>query len=227
MGALLGCKDRRERVLLVYFGQILDGGADTCMPMAPIGLFMINGCVKESGYTIKILHVLIAKNNEIKLHSDDYKDSLKKEITRFKPDFVGFSFRNMLGVVVNPALHHALAERNKNLLAICSVFIEKEYIGYFRSLTAAPFIGGGSAFSIAPKLHMKHLGLDYGFVGEGEESFLELVDHLDSEKPVDGIAGLAYHQNGDVITHENRFIADLSEHPPMDIGEFKRYRRLF
>ena len=56
-----------------------------------------------------------------------------------------------------------------------------------------PIILGGGIFSAAPELIFNHLKPDYGVIGEGEETIVELIDYIDNEftegdiSKVDGI----------------------------------------
>lgn len=72
---------------------------------------------------------------------------------------------------------------------------------------------------------MQYLGLDYGIVGEGEESFAELLDHLAYDKSIEKIAGLAYYHDNHLIINENRFLTNLAENPPMNISKSNHYRK--
>ena len=96
----------------------------------------------------------------------DEGKSLCLEVERFKPDYIGFSIRNIDDVVAD-----------------CPVFypykIMQEFIDPVRNVTDRPLILGGSGFSIFPGELMHLTGADYGISGEGEETFLRLLQRLD------------------------------------------------
>lgn len=55
---------------------------------------------------------------------------------------------------------------------------------------------------------------DYGVLGEGEVTFLELLNTLSGHGPVDQIRGMAYRRHGEIIRTERReFIPDLDRLP--------------
>lgn len=131
MKRLISLNHQREKVLLVYFGQIVIRKENNCPPVAPIGLFFIDGYLKKLGYLTKILHVITANNNEIMIESEQYKNYFKKEVVKFNPDYIGFSFRNILGIEVNPTLHTNLVEKSQNLISICNVYLEKNILNLY------------------------------------------------------------------------------------------------
>jgi radical SAM superfamily enzyme YgiQ (UPF0313 family) len=75
---------------------------------------------------------------------------------------------------------------------------------------------------------------DFAVIGEGEQTFLELVQHLEKGKPereLKGIRGLMYWKNGKVVRTEPRPAMELSELPPADYSLLssvhKKKKRLF
>lgn len=78
-----------------------------------------------------------------------------------------------------------------------------------------PVIMGGPHASILPELCLKGGGADYVVVGEGEVTTAELVEVLESGKPVSRVRGLAYlGRDGKVKTTRKReLVGDLDELP--------------
>jgi radical SAM superfamily enzyme YgiQ (UPF0313 family) len=64
-------------------------------------------------------------------------------------------------------------------------------------------------------------GLDFAVVGEGEETLVELMDHLENGEDLQDIEGLIYRQNGEVKANPpHRSIRDLNKLPFPDYRLF-------
>jgi len=71
-------------------------------------------------------------------------------------------------------------------------------------------------------------GIDYVLPGEGEQSLLELVHHLDQGKDIDSLLGIAYQKEGNIVKQANRpVMQDLSSLPlpAWDLIDITEYRR--
>ncbi len=71
-------------------------------------------------------------------------------------------------------------------------------------------------------------GVDYVLPGEGEESLLELVQHLEKKADISGLLGIAYIHNDEVVKNPNRpVMQDLSSLPlpAWDLIDISEYRR--
>ncbi|MBW3164015.1 lipid biosynthesis B12-binding/radical SAM protein [Ferrimonas balearica] len=73
-------------------------------------------------------------------------------------------------------------------------FIEdyRQIIERVRTVSPAPVILGGAGYSLFPERLLGDLGGDYGLVGEGEESLLELLQTLQSGQDPAGMEGLVW-----------------------------------
>jgi len=74
---------------------------------------------------------------------------------------------------------------------------------------------GGPFFSSIPKLLMEHLPIDVGVIGEGEVTFIELLNHLYSnDGDLQNICGIAYNNRGKLnFTSVNLSQANLNNFP--------------
>ena len=78
---------------------------------------------------------------------------------------------------------------------------------------------GGSFPTFMPRDVLKFPQIDYVVMGEGEESFLELVSYLSGKKKqdVENISGIAYRKEGRVFVNKRREpIKDLDQLPFLD-----------
>lgn len=72
---------------------------------------------------------------------------------------------------------------------------------------------GGVHLSLYPKETFSHACIDYGVLGEGEESIVELCNALEQQMPVDDIEGIVFRKNGQLIVGSPRIIKDVNTLP--------------
>ncbi len=79
-----------------------------------------------------------------------------------------------------------------------------------------PVVVGGQMPTVSPENVLKNGVVDYVIFGEGEESFLALLDAIAQGLPLRDIDGLAFIENGEIIVNKSRELADLSNLPIID-----------
>ena len=86
----------------------------------------------------------------------------------------------------------------------------------FRSM-GIPIIMGGPHSTFLPEESLKYA--DYVVRGEGEETIVELIEHLESKRPLNDIRGLSYTE-GDAFIHnpDRPLIQDLDSAPIPDLN---------
>ncbi|MBU3925553.1 B12-binding domain-containing radical SAM protein [Patescibacteria group bacterium] len=72
-----------------------------------------------------------------------------------------------------------------------------------------PVIWGGVHPSIMPRQTLNNKYINYVVIGEGEETFLELVECIKNKNSVKNIKGLGYKENGNVFINQERMFVDL------------------
>ncbi|HEX6881067.1 MAG TPA: cobalamin B12-binding domain-containing protein, partial [Terriglobales bacterium] len=77
-----------------------------------------------------------------------------------------------------------------------------------------PIILGGWHPSLLPKQTLEAEYIDYVVRGQGEETLLELVQHIESRSAVDLISGLGFKRDGKLIFTPERPLRPLAEMPP-------------
>ncbi|MDA8103903.1 MAG: radical SAM protein [Nitrospiraceae bacterium] len=112
-------------------------------PVFPIGLAYVAGSLERSGVEVRIFDMRHGSTS-----------SLQKEITRFRPDRIGISLRN----VDNAAYPFFRFYLPSYLTLIQSV----------RAVIDVPVVLGGSAFSLFPEEINAYLKADGGLKGDGE-----------------------------------------------------------
>ena len=81
-----------------------------------------------------------------------------------------------------------------------------------------PVAVGGPHSTFLPDESLGHA--DYVIRGEGEETLVELLDHLNNNKPLNSIKGLSYINSNDEIIHNTKreLIQDLNDSPIPDFN---------
>lgn len=90
-----------------------------------------------------------------------------------------------------------------------------------------PIVLGGWHPSLLPKQTLESPYIDYIVRGQGEDSFLELVQHLRSGSAPDFVAGIGFKRDGKLIMTQERPLRPLVEMPPKayHLADFDAYER--
>jgi radical SAM superfamily enzyme YgiQ (UPF0313 family) len=137
------------------------------MPVLPLGLAYVAAAADTQGHTVKMLNLMM---------QTDAQKALTEAIVDFNPEIIGISVRN---------IDDQKMENPRFLLG--SV---KEVFAQCRKQSNATIILGGAGFSIFPQATLDFLGADIGIQGEGENSFLTLLERLRDKMDISEIPGL-------------------------------------
>ncbi len=134
---------------------------------------------------------------------------------------------------------HLTKYLNRNEFDVVGVSIIAGYYQYRKLLTISEainksgkrpyYIIGGHGPSPEPEFFLKKTGADAAIIGEGEVTVIELLKALEQSKPLKGIKGIAYQENGKVIINERRpLIKDIDSipFPAYDLFPMEYYRLL-
>ena len=130
-------------------------------PVFPLGLAYIAKVLREEGHPMDVMDLCFSQNVSV---------DLKNTLRRFQPGLIGISLRNL-----------------DNLTYPTSVSYLKEVeevIGICRQQGSSRLVIGGSGFSLAPQELLRHLDVDFGIVGEGEEVLVQFVRSLERGEPI-------------------------------------------
>jgi anaerobic magnesium-protoporphyrin IX monomethyl ester cyclase len=81
--------------------------------------------------------------------------------------------------------------------------------------SSAPVVWGGVHPSLLPRQTLENPYIDIVVEGEGEETFFELVSTLTHKRPLNGIKGVWYKENGNIQESPRRPFIDLNRQPPL------------
>jgi len=98
------------------------------------------------------------------------------------------------------------------------------------SLPEALIVVGGPAVGAYPRECMKTEAIDVGVIGEGEETFAEVVSLYNERAPLEGIQGTVTRRDGQIVVAPPRpFIRDLDSipFPARDLIDNRAYNAIF
>ena len=90
-----------------------------------------------------------------------------------------------------------------------------------------PIVLGGWHPSLLPKQTLQAPYIDYVVCGQGEDAFLELVQHIENRSAPDFVAGIGFKRDNRLIFTPERPLRPLAEMPPKayHIADFDAYER--
>lgn len=164
-------------------------------PVAPLGAAYVCAALKQAGHEVRFLDLMFSLDPVV---------SIKDACRTFRPHLTGLSIRNVDNVAFPECVSY-IPELASAVMAL-------------KSSGARLIVAGGSGFTIMPAEIMDTLGLNLGIVGEGEESFPELIKRVENGLPINDIPGLAYRHAGKIHINPSRKIKSLDRSPMPDRG---------
>jgi len=134
--------------------------------VAPLGLACVAAAAARAGHEVY----------QCLLHPTGMEARLPDLLKDLCPDAIGIPVRNI--------------DDQKRAGSVFFLEDVRRVVDLCRRAIAAPLIVGGAGFSIFPHGVLDYLGADYGIRGEGEGSFVDLLDRLQTYRPVDDVGGL-------------------------------------
>jgi len=137
---------------------------------------------------------------DLEMHAER---ALRETMLRFRPGVVGISFTSVGGRAAR-----ALAATVRGIGPQVRI------------------VGGGYGMSCSPAQLMSGGEFDYGVVGEGEITFVELLAHIEAGRAVGDVPGVVWRQGAEVVFNAPRpFAPDLDRFPfpafhHFDVGSY-------
>src|SRR6266566_4831663 len=176
-------------------------------PVVPNGLACVASALDAAGHSVEFLDLCFAKNAVA---------SARAAASRFRPDVIGVSVRNIDNSDAI-ALRHYTPEARGVLQALRV------------AAPAARVVAGGAAFGVAPEALFRDLGVDYAVAGDGERASVALINALTSGEAIEALPGLVRDRNGTVVFTPPGEDADLDSLPPpalhrwIDLARYQRH----
>ncbi|USD39013.1 MULTISPECIES: lipid biosynthesis B12-binding/radical SAM protein [Ferrimonas] len=171
-------------------------------PVYPLGLSYLKSYLNREWPELTVTLLDMNQLNEAEL---------QQRVAALAPDYVAVSLRNVDDV--------DLTQQRSFIDGYAQV------VAAIRGGTRAPVILGGAGYSLFPERILKALGADYGIVGEGEQTLLQLLQGLERGGAVSGIGGLVIPEGqGCRLTPRQHHIDDPTlEFEPDLVAHYWRY----
>lgn len=164
----------------------------------PLGLAYMAAVLEKNNFDVKICDFLIDGQLEGVSYKEKFlryglsDDEIKNEIKIFSPDLVGVSC--------------LFSAKEMDLLNVCRIVKEINQ----KIITVA----GGAHPTMKYNEVLKDINLDFVIMGEGEYSFLNLVNSLNNESDLSQVDGLAYKNRNEILLNpKTNYIENLDELP--------------
>lgn len=142
------------------------------------------------------------KSEAMAEHAAGFVSALAREIVAGRPDVIGFSSTFQQNV---PSL--AMAKAVKELAPHIPVL----------------FGGGNCDAPMGPALQRNFPFVDYVISGEAEQSYVEFIDHIDGELPVEEVHGLSWStKDGTTVTNPPGPLLAMRDVPCPEFGDYFR-----
>ncbi|MBF0101012.1 MAG: radical SAM protein [Desulfobacterales bacterium] len=170
-------------------------------PVQPIGLAYIASALKSKGHEAKVLDLCFV---------NDFRSVIADQISLYSPDVIGFSIRNIDSTSYPETIYYL--PKIKEIVTFC-----KEH-------SSAQMIVGGSGFSIDPEEILNYLDLNLGVVGEGEQTFCDMLDHVSLGQDVTHLKGIAYNDHGVSKVNDRDIPDEIDKYvPAREFFDVKKY----
>ncbi len=180
---ILVASANRVRVLLINSNRMKPA-------VAPVGLDYLDDALGSAGHDVQLLDLCFENEPLTALDSVARRDT---------PDVIGISIRNT----------------DDCYLAGQAFFLPevRDLIARLRGYSDAPIVVGGVGFSVAPARILQFCGADFGIAGEGERSFVQLLESMARPETLRRVPGLCY-RDGESVRLNPLQPLDLAELPP-------------
>jgi radical SAM superfamily enzyme YgiQ (UPF0313 family) len=143
------------------------------MPVLPLGMAHVAAATQNAGHHVNTVNLMMA---------GDIRGLVKTTVASYQPDVIGISVRNIDDQVMgNPIF---LLDPVRAVVSEC------------RNLSDAPIVLGGAGYSIFPLSALDYLKADMGIQGEGEKSFVTLLERIEHQADISEIPGLCLPETG-------------------------------
>lgn len=151
------------------------------MTVLPLGMAFVVRAVEDAGHDVSQIN-LMAKPEAL--------ETIAKSIQKIQPDIIGISVRNIDDQASSKT--RFLLDPVKDIISAC------------RQNSQVKIVLGGAGYSIFPQQALTYLNADMGIQGEGEQSFVMLLDRLKNNEDLSNIPGL-YHAELGIANPPNTF----------------------
>ncbi|MCX6383182.1 MAG: radical SAM protein [Actinobacteria bacterium] len=173
-------------------------------PVAPLGLDYVGSIIIRNGFNVELLDLNFSENIEY---------DIRKKLTNNSFLAIGLNIRNTDDC-------YYLSQ---------DFFLPKirDIVAVIRKYSDSPIILGGGGFSVVPLEIIKYLKADYGIIGDGEITFLRLLDSIRNSKKnsdiSENIKGVVFKVSDYKIMEPGYYSLKEYPLPDRDLADNKRY----
>jgi len=163
----------------------------------PFGLDLIANHLRRHDFNVTIDYPF--------LPLPDLETNLNEIIKRCKPDIIGLSIRNIDTAMSCEKFGNHKGPGCKTFYFLPDI---KKIVGIIRKFsTDIPIIAGGGAFTISPEAILEFLTIEYGIIGEGEDSLLQFLKAFPDKKKIKKISNMVFKTgNGFQINQRQSYV---------------------
>ncbi len=177
----------------------------------PIGIAYLAAVTEKYGCETHVLDCMIEDESEkdiggSQVHVGLSWEEIGKRVKEINPDIVGIS-----------CSYSAQYDNSAKVAKIVKEVNNK----------ALTFIGG-SYHSAMPKDGLKDSNIDYVFIGEAENTIIDVLDSLHGKKDLTKIDGIAYRKSNEIVINpKTKFIENVDElpFPARHLFKFEKYTK--
>jgi radical SAM superfamily enzyme YgiQ (UPF0313 family) len=184
------------RVLLVYTNRDW-----SIVAPPPIGLAYVAKPLRDRGNEVKLLDLMHVRNPH---------DDLQQTISACRPDLVGFSIRNL---------------DNQDMLNLTCPLPEIRELVRIAKGRGLMTVLGGTAVTTLPEEVLRYMEADYAVAGQGETSFMRLVQSAEAGAVDRETPGLVWSENGKTFRNPCSPFGYAEAEADWSILDFRPYRR--
>ncbi|MEJ2657495.1 MAG: cobalamin-dependent protein, partial [Desulfobacterales bacterium] len=158
------------------------------MPVLPLGMACVAAAAQNAGHGVNTVNLMM---------TEDVRGLLKKAVVSHQPDVIGISVRNIDDQVMG----------NSNFL----LDPVRAVVNECRKLSDASIVLGGAGYSIFPRSALDYLKADMGIQGEGEKSFVMLLERIEHQADISEIPGVCLPETG--VVKKPNLEKNLDDYP--------------
>lgn len=185
----------------------------------PLSLSILSACLKKHNHEVKLFDITFMvsnnKDNEMRERNFTAKKTDTKEYWGELPN-----------IDIKQEIINEIANFNPDIIAITLIqnnyLISIKLLKEIKKVYNIPIIAGGIFASVIPEKLLRTNLIDIIISGEGEESFIELVNKIELKEDFSLIKNLSFIKDGKFISNPIRNYVDLNTIPFQDLSIFDK-----
>lgn len=174
----------------------IKGGIGTAVE--PLGLAYLAAVLEQNGYSVEILDAYaLGCDLKEKIQDDIYRvglpqSAIREKLMQYKPDIVGISCK--------------FSTHYRDSLIVAKLAKE--------TCPNACVVLGGAHATILPESVLEDRNVDIVVIGEGEQTFLELVQRVEQGRDMDDLKGIAHKRGSQFVRNPPRTLIENLDQIP-------------